>query len=443
MDGRSVAAKILDQTTRRGAFADEVLDSTLARAKLDSREAALATALVYGVLRKLYRLDRFIEAASGRPIGKTHPNVLTLLRIGAYQLMELDRIPAHAAVDAAVRAVKNSPNAHAAGFVNAVLRRIAEGASAPVTPDDEYLRLSLDHSIPPWLAQKWIEEEGSASAQVLAAHSSAEPPLFLRVDTGRTTREKVLSELTGAREAGAGKFAPEAIWVRGGSDPKKLKAVAENEAVVQEQASQLIAPLLKPLPGQRVLDACAAPGMKTLQIARMMEDEGEIAALELHGHRAERLAVLAREKGFASIRAVHADASNYRDERGFDAALVDAPCSGLGVLARNPERKWRAAPDDPARLQPIQSAILDNVSSMVRPGGVLLYATCTISRDENERVAAKFLAEHPEFEPDPLTPPDGIPARDGFFRTYPHDGGGDPAAWLDSFFAARFVRRSL
>lgn len=439
-DGRTSAARILDAVAKRKAYADHLIDKALTGTD-DPREAALATALVYGVLRHAHRLDRFIEKAAGRPMAKIHPKLVSILRVGAFQILEMDRIPARAAVDSAVTDAKNSGQAHAAGFVNAVLRRIADGSAVPDTPEDEAGRLSLTYSLPQWLSALLIEREGLEGAKLMAGRALREPPVFLRLDTRRMSRDEALSALSGARESGPGFYAPESVWISGGSDPKKLLPVARKNAVVQEQASQLIAPLLEPEPGMRILDACAAPGMKALHLARLMDGKGSITALEIHPHRAEKMKETAAAMGFSNIRVITADAALYDGEPGFDAALVDAPCSGLGVLSRNPERKWTASPDDPARLNPLQSAILDNVSRLVKPGGLLLYATCTFTREENEDVARSFLERNQGFLPDPPKLPAGLEDGEGNLRTYPHDDKDEPGRGLDGFFAARFRRR--
>lgn len=439
-DARLAAARILEDIERKSAYADALLDSALGRAAPPAREAALCTTLVYGVLRYRYRLDKFIEAGAKRPVKKVHPKVLNILRIAAFQLLTLDRIPASAAVDQAVKMAVSNGQGHAKGFVNAVLRRIAEGIT-PEPPTDEAEALALEYSLPPWLARKWLDQEGPEGAKLLAAQSLKTPPIFFRVDTRTASREEVLDSLGEAKTAGLGFYAPESLWLTGAASPRKLNPVIEGLMVVQGQASQLIAPLLNPRPGMRILDACAAPGMKSLQLARLMEDEGEVVALDIHEHKINKLKETASHLSFSSLRPLKADATTFDDPDGFDGVLVDAPCTGLGVLAKNPERKWRADPDDPARLAKLQTAILENVCRLVKPGGFLVYATCTTSIEENDGVADGFLAAHPEFEPVAANLPSELSDGKGGLKTYPHDDGGDPGRNLDSFFAAVFRRR--
>lgn len=439
-DARRAAMRILKDLESRTAFAEPLLDGALSRAEADPRDKALCTSLVYGVLRMRSGLDLHVAAASGRPVSKIDPKTLALLRIGAYQLLYMDRVPNHAAVDSAVKAARESGIAHASGFVNAVLRRIAEGVALPV-PESEAERIAFLHPVETWLAERWIAEFGPVGANLMAAATCAEPPLFLRLDPRTKTRGEWLDEISRDLEAGPGEFATDSIWVRGGGDPRSIPAVAKGLAFVQGQTSQLIAPMVEPKPGQRILDACAAPGMKTLHLATLMGGKGEIVALDVHAHKVKKLGETAVGHGFRNIKAVLADATEFQDDAGFDSALVDAPCTGLGVLARNPERKWRLDPEDPARLAALQAAILANAARLVKPGGVLVYATCTTSPEENDSVADGFLASHTDWSEAPAPLPKGLSDPKGRLKTWPREWDGSPGGHLDGFFAARFRRR--
>lgn len=439
-DPRRTAARLLRDLESRTAFAEPLLDSALAKAQGDPRDKAFLTTLVYGVLRQRYRLDRFIEEAASRPVEKIHPMALAHLRAGAFQLLFMDRVPARAAVDRAVEEVKAAGLGHIAGFVNAVLRRISEGM-APQTPSDPAFAIALAHSVEPMLAGHWLDQFGEEGAAQLAALSSREPPLFLRLDPKKGTTAELLARLGEGFECGPGHFAPDSAWVTGGGDPRAIPLVADGSAMVQGQASQLVAPMLEAKPGMRILDACAAPGMKSLHLASLMDGMGLIVALDIHAHKVKKLGETAKRLRYGNIRAMEADASVFADELGFDGALVDAPCTGLGVLARNPERKWRLEEGDPARLSATQLSILKNVGGLVKSGGLLVYATCTTSREENEGVVEAFLAECPDYVEDPAPLPEGLADAAGRLKTYPRPPATEPGAHLDGFFAARFRRR--
>lgn len=439
-DPRRVAARILSDLESRTAFAEPLLDSALSRTEADPRDRGLCTTLVYGVLRMRIRLDRFLAMASGREIAEIDAKVLALLRVGAYQLLFMERVPKRAAVDTSVKAAKEMGLGHASGFVNAVLRRVSEGKT-PQPPSDEAGRIAYEHSVEPWLASRWLSEFGAEGAANLAALSSAEPPLYLRLDTRKSSRRELLESLALVRDAGPGAFAPDSVWVKGGGDPRSLELVAKGLALVQGQASQLVAPMLEPKTGQRFLDACAAPGMKTFHLASLLGPEGEVVALDIHEHKVRRLSETAARLGFSNVKPRQADATVFNDGSGFDGALVDAPCTGLGVLARNPERKWRLDPMDPVRLAETQMAILTNVARLVKPDGVLVYATCTTTGEENEGVVRDFLAANREWSEDPAPLPAGVADGAGRLKTYPRSWGGESGDHLDGFFATRFRRR--
>lgn len=447
-DPRSLALEALQAVRRRDAFADAVLDGLLARNPgVDTRARGLLSHLVYGVLRWQSRLDAHLARASSRPLTKIHPLLLDLLRLGAYQLLYLDRVPGRAAVSESVELARRAGQGHASGFVNAVLRKVVEAPplDLPVEPS---ARLALEFSCPPWLVERWLAEHGEAGAEKLCRAASEIPPLWLRLDLDRLSRADALAELRAAGlQAGAGRRAPEALWVEGAGDPRALRPVALGLAVVQDQASQLVAHLVSPRPGARILDACAAPGLKASHLAQLAGPQGEVLALDLHPHRVRGIEALATRLGTRNLTAKPADAREFTvPEAGrFDAVLVDAPCSGLGVLSRNPDAKWRRTPEDVATLPALQRTLLANLADAVRPGGTLVYATCTTLEAENEAVVEAFLTDRPDFRITP--PPDGrgidwsgLTTARGYFRTYPDHLGTPRGDALDGFFGARLIR---
>ncbi|MFU8856433.1 MAG: 16S rRNA (cytosine(967)-C(5))-methyltransferase RsmB [Deferrisomatales bacterium] len=446
-DPRSLALQALEALERRDAFADAVLDGLFRRHPgITQRDRALVSHLVYGVLRWRNRLDAHVALASARAPARMHPRLLQILRLGAYQVLFLDRIPDRAAVSESVELARSAGQGHAAGFVNAVLRKVATRETSLDFPSDPVGRLALELGCPPWLVGRWAEELGLDGAEVLCRGASRVPALWLRVDPARCSREAILSRLQDAGlPAQPGAFAPEAVWLPPSGDPRALPAVAEGLAVVQDQASQLVAHLVAPGPGWRILDACAAPGLKTTQLASLAQPGARVTALDVHAHRARQIEDLSRRLQSAGVTVVVADARTYRAEEPYDAVLVDAPCSGLGVLSRNPEAKWRRTPESLPELPPLQLSLLENLSDAVRPGGVLVYATCTTLRAENEEVVNAFLTRRRDFRPE--RPPEGqVPwerllSPEGHLRTYPELQAGEGAEALDGFFAAR-LRRS-
>lgn len=442
---RALALDVLSQMERRDAYADVLLNAALDRAPaMAARDRALASHLVYGVLRWRNRLDHHLGRYCRQPLKKLHPLVLHLLRLGAYQILFLDRVPDRAAVSEAVALAHYCGQVPASGLINAVLRRVAEAGPALPETLSGAKRLALLFGCPDWLVERWLAEHGAEGAEHLCRGASQVPQLWLRVNTGRVSREEALARLgREGIEAVAGAYAPEAVGLAGG-DPRANSLVQEGLAVVQDQASQLIAHWLAPQPGWRVLDGCAAPGLKATQVASLVGAAGSVEALELHPHRVEQVQALAARLGCSNCHAVAGDARTQRWVQPFDAVLVDAPCSGLGVLGRTPEAKWRRSPRDQEELPLLQGAILDHLADAVRPGGVLVYATCTTLAAENEDVVAAFLARRPEFRVAP--PPAGSVAWQpwlsaaGFLRTYPQGADAAGALALDGFFAARLCR---
>ncbi|MHB8767218.1 MAG: transcription antitermination factor NusB, partial [Deferrisomatales bacterium] len=271
-DPRHLALTALEALERREGYADAALDGLLSRHPgLPPRDRALVSHLVYGVLRWRSRLDAFLARASARPLARVHPRLLQILRLGAYQLLFLDRIPSHAAVGATVELARATGLGHACGFANAVLRKVAaQGADLPL-PADPAGRLALLFGCPPWLVERWLAEYGPEGAEALCRAASSVPALWLRVDPRRVSREAALAELrAGGVAAEPGAYAPEAVWLgTSAGDPRAIPLVARGDAVVQDQASQLVAHLVAPEPGARLLDACAAPGLKAAHLAAL------------------------------------------------------------------------------------------------------------------------------------------------------------------------------
>lgn len=447
VDPRRTAFDILCRV-EEGAFADLTLDAALSRAPgMDPRDRALATELVYGVLRRRGRLDFALSRFCRKPLAKVERKVLTLLRLGAYQILLLDKVPAPAAVHETVELARRAGLARATGFINGILRSLVRGLDAIEWPDPASDPLGcLEHalSLPNWLARRWLAEAGAGEALALAEALQQQPPFTLRVNTLKLGRDDYLAALRSAgHDAEPTHYAPEGVVVTGrGRDP--LPGAAEGWYQVQDEASMLIAHLLAPERGERILDACSAPGGKTTHIAALTGNDASVLALDLHPQRARLVAEGAERLGCRGIETRPCDLTHppaFLSPASFDRVLVDAPCSGLGVLRRNPEIRWRRTADDIRQMAERQRLILGNVAPLVRPGGTLLYSLCTATAEETAYVIAAFLDANPDFAREdlrPAAPPGWVELFDGegALRTAPHRHGG-----MDAFYAVRFRRR--
>ncbi len=458
---RSIALHALIETELKQTPADEALNETLRRVRLDPRERALATELTYGVFRRRGTIDWRLAQVMDRPIERLPVVVKMTLRLGAYQLLYLDKIPDSAAVHESVRIVKPF---HAkmgrdwSGFVNAVLRALLH-TPEPACPDpatDPVAALAVRYSCPEWLIQRWLERFGPIQAERLCCAVSEIPPLTVRANTLRTSREALIERLaqTGV-DARATAVSPVGIVLDKCGSVTELPGFCEGAFYVEDEAGQLIPLLLDPQPGERVLDACAAPGGKTTHLAALMRDQGEIVAVDRSPQRVRRMEDNCRRLGVSIVQPFVADARELtltsgrrgpgKDARTlpfnapFDRILLDVPCSGLGVLRRHPEAKWRKQATALQRHQKLQREILEAVSALLRPGGVLVYSTCSTEPEENEQVVEQFCEAHAEFRREsvePWVPPAGLPllTSRGDFSTMFNENS------MDVFFAVRLRR---
>ncbi|HXE45314.1 MAG TPA: 16S rRNA (cytosine(967)-C(5))-methyltransferase RsmB [Conexibacter sp.] len=430
---RRVAAAVLRRVERDGAYADRALAAEATRAGLDARERAFATQLAYGATQRRRTLDHAIERCAGRPIAQLDPAILDALRLGAFQLLFLDGVAPHAAVDQSVELAKA---AGGPGFklVNAVLRRAGREGAALLTAlgDATAPEAALRHSVPDWIAELWWEALGAEEARALLAHVNEPAESALRVNTLVADPVAVAAELAergiAARPAPdplaapAPATIPEGLLLGAAFDPAGDPLWERGALVAQSRAAMSAALLLDPQPGTRVLDLCAAPGGKATHLAALMEGRGEVVAVERNPRRAAALRATCERLRAEIVRVETADAAHPRADGPFDAVLVDPPCSGLGTLQGRPDLRWRARPQTVGELAELQLRILEAGAQALKPGGALVYATCTISPQENEQVVQRFLAAHRDFalECQPLL----LPHRD---RT-------------DGFFLARLTR---
>ena len=438
---RVSAARALQRVADDDAFADLALDAEITARQLSTRDAALATELVYGTLRWQRYLDWILAPHSRRALPSLDTRVLVLLRMTAYQVAFLERIPSFAAVSDAVSLAKGRSRQGTPEFVNAVLRSFARRGARerePRPPDDAVDALAVRLSFPTWLAARWIERYGADEASALMRAMNERPPMTVRANTLRLTRETLAQRLASEERLSGTPtaYAPEGLVVEHGGAPAAWRAFADGACAVQDEASMLVARMLGVEPGEVVVDACAAPGTKTTHLAQLMENRGRLVAFDPQPARLARVTEAARRLGITIVetRGGTAEALSGELTGICDGVLVDAPCSNLGVLRRNPEVKWRREAADVSGNATRQREILTAAARMVKPGGRLVYATCSTEPEENEAVAAAFREARPEFVVDP---PVGFPLPlddDGVLRCRPHRHG------TDGFTAVRFRR---
>ena len=426
-DARAAALAALVEIGR-GQTAGVALDRALAAVN-DDRDRRLVTELVYGVTRWRGALDQELAGLCSRPLAQLQAEVREVLRLGLYQLRHTDRIPAHAAVHAAVEAVRQAGRPQAAGLVNAVLRRAA--AQAPAAPPAD---LADEASHPSWLVRRWLERLGPEETRALLAADNAPAPVTLRVNRLRTDRDAILAELRAAGcQVGPGLWLPEAVRLQPGTPPGSLAPLAAGRCTVQGEGSMLVAHVADPQPGWLCLDVAAAPGGKATHLAEWMGDCGTVVANDSDEGRAVACAANARRLGLHTVRTRVGDARGLPDEfaDACDLVLADVPCSGLGTLAQRADLRWRKQERDVYQLAGLQAEILAAAARCVKPGGRLVYSTCTTEPEENEAVVAGLLAERPDFLPEDVRArlPEPLAAapegQAGMVRLWPHRHGSE------------------
>ncbi|MGN0658604.1 MAG: 16S rRNA (cytosine(967)-C(5))-methyltransferase RsmB [Emergencia sp.] len=415
---RKTAYSVLLAIEKEQAYSNLELNRQIGLQKPE--DPAFVRELVYGVLENRIYLDYILEALIPKGLKGIRDRVLTLLRMGLYQMICMDSVPEYAAVSETVRLAKKEARGRE-GFVNGVLRgygRKKEQIRLPDAGREPVRYLSVKYSFAEWIVRLWIGQYGMQRTEALLAASNSRPPLSIRVNLTKTTRKELEDELENLGfQVTEGKLSSRILFVSG-SGLLDTDSYRQGKFSVQDQASALAAEMLDPKPGETVLDICAAPGGKSLAMAEIMENKGLIRAFDIYSHKLELMKSEAQRLGLSIIEVSSNDGTVFREdlEASADRVLVDGPCSGLGVIRRKPEIKYRAAEDDGRELAEKQLAILRCSSRYVRPGGRLLYSTCTINRTENEDVVRRFLEENDDFEMSDsrqLLPDEG--ETDGFF----------------------------
>lgn len=401
MSARETALRVLCSCRTGGAWADAALQVQLGRDGLTGPEASLCSRIVYGVIQNRLLLDYHIADCCTQKPDHLQPPLLDILRIGAYQILFLDKVPDSAAVNTSVELAKAAGRGQAAGLVNAVLRKISRNREAlPSIPEgNEAKYLSIRYSHPKWLVKRLLTMLGREEAERFLAADNSQPPAAAQVNPLWGTAALLCEALEAEGvKAQMHPWLPDCLLLSGTGDLKCLKSFREGGFYIQDPAARLAVMALDVKPGDQVLDVCAAPGGKSFAAAIAMENRGCIMACDLHENKLKRVREGAERLGFSCIETAAADGRTRRPEwvERFDAVLVDAPCSGLGIIRKKPDVRYKKA-DELFSLPVVQHDILDNAAAYVRPGGVLVYSTCTILPEENSQTADTFLTEHPEF----------------------------------------------
>ena len=435
---RETALRVLMSIRTASAWADAALKAQLERDRLSVADAALATRLVYGVVQNRILLDYWIAAYCTQKPDHLQLPLLDILRLGVYQIVFLDRIPDSAAVNESVNLTRQFGRAQAAGLVNAVLRKVVRNKENLPKPDKENTvqYLSITYSHPKWLVKRLLKLLGKEETESFLQANNGIVPMTVQVNSLHTTQDALISALAeeGVR-AEPHAWAAGCLELSGTGNPAALESFRRGDFLVQDAAAHLVTTAAQPKPGMRVIDVCAAPGGKSFTAAFAMEDRGEIISCDLHENKLKRIRDGAARLGLTCIQTVAAD-GRVRNAEWVDSAdvvLVDAPCSGLGIIRKKPDIRYKNA-DELFALPVIQTAILDNSAAYVKPGGTLVYSTCTILPEENEQVTDAFLSEHPDFSRESFSIGEGREVPEGQITLWPQRSG------VDGFYICRMKR---
>ncbi len=438
---RELALQILLATEGRSAYSDRLLETKLRDAGLTGPDAGLVTALVQGTLRRRAFLDHHLDAFTGGGIAALPAPIRAALRLGAFQILVLTRIPESAAVDQSVELAKRYGHPGTAGLVNAVLRRLARGDRAPL-PDiatHPIDHLAVLHSHPRWLVQRWVARYGIDEATRILESDNTEPYVSVRPNLHRTSPGALVEALKAeGHQATPGPNGGPVFLLERGFVAARSPLFRQGLLTLQDEAESAVVIILDPKPGERVLDLCAAPGGKASQIAERIAPGGRLVALERHMSRARALREnLVERLRLPGIHVVCGDGRTPPFNSPFDRVLVDAPCTGLGVLRRRADARWRKEEATIPEMAELQRGLLDGAAPLVRPGGVLVYSVCSLEPEETDEIVESFLRTHPEFARENVQPflPPGFAAAEPVFRAFPHRHG------TDGVFAARMARR--
>ena len=432
MNGRELALQALIRFRRDGAWPDLYLKKE--GEGLAANEMALASALTYGVLEQRALLDFYLQSFSKMPLKKIMPQVLDAMRIAAYQLVFLQRIPVSAAINESIKLVKKQANPRAASFANGVLRSLSRSLEALPEPNfpDLSETLSVRYSHPKWLVDRLIKQIGGEACEAFLKENNQQPPVVLRVNTLKTSADALLSLLPNAN---LHPYLPDALICESVRDYLRTDAFREGLFSVQDSASQLCVHALQPQPGETLLDLCAAPGGKSILAAQMMRCKGKVLSFDLHPHRADLIRKSAEKMGVTNLETAAADSTvlNETLRNSADAIICDVPCSGIGIIRKKPDIRYKKQ-EDADGLPKIQLQILLNALDYLKPGGRVVYSTCTVLEEENQCVLREALAIRKDCELEEFVLP-GIGQVNGAITLWPQTHG------TDGFFLARIKKK--
>ncbi len=438
---RGVAVRLLNRVERSDSYLDRVLDAELRTPELSDLDKGLLTELVHGVLRWQNKLDWVLNGFSHGNFQKSEVNIKNTLRVALYQILFLDRIPHAAAVNEAVELIKRIRGDKVGGLVNAVLRNIIrnlEGIRYPDPNEDKVQYLSVMYSHPHWIVKRWLSRFGYDDTMKLLIASNERPCLSLRINKLKAQPAEFLTMLEQQQIHYTGSTHVD-YFVKVKSLPRigQMELFRRGFFTIQDESAILPCMMLAPQPGERVIDLCAAPGGKTTAMSEMMKNEGEIIAIDKYETKLMFVKAACERLGLRNVKLQVVDASTLDGEQA-DKVLLDAPCSGLGVLTKKPDIKWKRDITDVLKLAAMQSELIENAARLVKPGGVLVYSTCTTEPEENTGVISRFLEKHPEFSIEDAKQfvSHSLVNASGFVETFPHLHG------MDGSFAARFRKSS-
>jgi len=436
---RGTAVKILNRIERSDAYLDKLLDAELRSDEMNELDKGLMNEIVTGVVRWQMKLDWVLTGFFHGNFTKAETNIKSALRVALYQILFLDKVPPSAAVNEGVEFIKRLRGQKVADLVNAVLRNIIrnlENIRYPDPNEDRIRHLAVVESHPTWLVNKWVARFGYDETKELLAANNRRPDLTLRVNRLKIQFDYFLSQLNQYQiQYTRSSYLDYFVRVQHMTGIGSSEMFKQGFFSVQDESGGLAVQLLDPKPGERIIDLCSAPGGKTTFIGELMKNLGEIVSVDRYETRLNLVRNSAQRLGISNAHFVVADATNVQLPLA-DKVLVDAPCSGLGVLAKKPDSKWRREPDDIRDLVKLQQVILENAATLVKPGGFIVYSTCTIEPEENADVARMFLVNHQEFSIEPAGEqfPNGVVTAEGWIETFPHRQG------IDGSFAIRLKK---
>lgn len=443
---REVALKILYDINEKGAYSNISINKYFEGYELRDIDKAFITELVYGAVKWRLSIDWIIQQFSSVKLRKISPWILNVLRLGVYQLLYTDKIPESAACNESVALARRYGHSASSGFVNAILRNIGrsrEKIKYPEKDKDVVQYLCVKYSHPDWMVKAWLDRFGEEFTEKLLESNNQVPDFSVRVNTLKVTREQLIEHLISIGiEAEEGKYLEEAVVIRNPSSISKLDAFKNGWIQVQDESSMLVARVLDPKPGELVIDVCSAPGGKSTHIAQLMDNRGTVVSRDIHEHKIRLIEDSIKRLELSIIRTEVFDATRLDDSfiEKADRVLVDAPCTGLGIIRRKPDIKWARNIEDKKEITELQTNILNIASKYVKTGGVLVYSTCTLEPEENDFIVKEFISKNREFEledisallPNKLVKPS---SREGFIQLFPNTDD------IDGFFIAKMKKR--